>query len=49
MSEKNVEYVIRIGLSDRYRHKHTQKVGKILQFSIQYETNIKDNWTLMVM
>ncbi|MBI4645760.1 MAG: hypothetical protein HY738_03945 [Bacteroidia bacterium] len=48
MSEKNVEYVIRIGLTDRYRHNHTQKGGKILQFSVQYETNIKDKWYAVV-
>lgn len=41
---KRVEYVIRIGLSDRYRHFHIQEKGKIIFFRVQYETKIKETW-----
>ena len=41
---KRVEYVIRIGLSDRYRHFHIQERGKIIFFRVQYETKIKETW-----
>lgn len=41
---KKVEYVIRIGHSDRYRHLHIQEKGKILFFRVQYETKIDDVW-----
>src|SRR4030042_2113199 len=44
MSKKKVEYVIRIGPSDRYRHLHMQEKGKILFFRVQYETRINDTW-----
>lgn len=44
MTEKNVEYVIRIGPKDRYRHQHVQKKGRILFFRIQYETKIVNKW-----
>ena len=39
-----VEYVIRIGLNDRYRHLHVQERGKIVFFRIQYETRIDEQW-----
>ena len=39
-----VEYVIRLGSSDRYRHKHVREKGKIVYFRIQYETMIEDEW-----
>lgn len=38
------EYVIRLGLSDRYRHKHIRERGKIVYFRIQYETMIEEKW-----
>ncbi len=44
MSNKKVEYVIRIGLFDRYRHLHIQEKGKIVFFRVQYETKIDDVW-----
>ncbi len=44
MSKNKVEYVIRIGPSDRYRHLHMQEKGKILFFRVQYETRINDTW-----
>lgn len=44
MSNKKVEYVIRIGHFDRYRHLHIQEKGKIVFFRVQYETKIDDVW-----
>jgi hypothetical protein len=44
MPEQKVEYVIRVGLSDRYRHLHVQERGKIVFFRIQYETKIGKAW-----
>ena len=43
-SEKTIEYVLRIGPSDRYRHLHIQQGGKIVFFRVQYETRIGDLW-----
>ena len=42
MANKTVEYPIRIGPSDRYRHLHVQKRGRIIFFRLQYETKIGD-------
>lgn len=36
--EREVEYVVRLGLFDRYRHKHGRVRGKVVYFRIQYET-----------
>lgn len=44
MPEKAIEYVVRIGPSDRYRHLHIQQRGKVVFFRVQYETKIGDNW-----
>jgi hypothetical protein len=44
MPKKKVEYAIRIGPSDRYRHLHVQERGRIVFFRIQYETRIGDQW-----
>ncbi len=41
---KKVEYVIRIGPSDRYRHLHIQEKGRIVYFRVQYETKINKEW-----
>ncbi len=46
--EKIVEFVIPLGPNDRRRHKHTSLKGKILGFSVQYETKIKDIWYAVV-
>jgi hypothetical protein len=42
--KREVEYAIRIGKSDRYRHKHIRERGKIVYFRIQYETKIGEDW-----
>lgn len=39
-----VEYVIRLGSSDRYRHKHIRQKGRIVYFRVQYETMIEGKW-----
>ncbi len=41
---KKIEYLIRIGPFDRYRHLHFQEKGKIVFFRVQYETKIDDKW-----
>lgn len=42
MPPKMVEYVIRIGISDRYRHVHIVERGKVVFFRVQYETKLDD-------
>lgn len=37
MSNNKIEYIIRIGPSDRYRHLHIKERGKILFFRVQKE------------
>src|SRR3972149_10237130 len=47
-NNKTVEYIIRIGPSDRYRHLHISEKGKIVLFRVQYETKIADIWYTVV-
>lgn len=42
--KREIEYAIRLGSADRYRHKHIRERGKILYFSVQFETKIADKW-----
>lgn len=42
--EKTIEYVLRIGPLDRYRHLHIQHSGKIVFFRVQYETKVGNLW-----
>lgn len=44
MANKQVEYVIRIGTSDRYRHLHIKDKDKIVFFRVQYETKVDNVW-----
>ena len=44
MPEKAVEYVVRIGTTDRYRHLHIPNKGIIVFFRVQYETRIGKQW-----
>lgn len=44
MSKQEVEYTVRIGPSDRYRHLHIKEKGKIVFFRIQYESRVNDTW-----
>jgi hypothetical protein len=48
MPKKKVEYAIRIGPFERYRHLHIQERGKIVFFRIQYETRIGNQWCPVV-
>ena len=42
--ERKVEYLIRIGDTDRYRHQHIRERGKIVYFRVQLETLIENQW-----
>lgn len=42
--KREVEYAIRLGTGDRYRHNHIRETEKIVYFSVQYETKIRDKW-----
>jgi len=42
--EKTIEYVLRIGPDDRYRHLHIQQGGKVVFFRVQYETRVVGLW-----
>jgi hypothetical protein len=44
MMEKATEYIIRIGPTDRYRHMHIKKRGRVVFFRVQYETRVEDLW-----
>ena len=38
--KREVEYAIRLGTDDRYRHRHIRERGEIVYFRVQYETKI---------
>jgi len=42
--KREVEFLIRLGATDRYRHKHIRERGKIVYFCIQSETMIGSTW-----
>ncbi len=44
MTSRRVEYVLRIGPADKYRHLHVQDRDKIVFFRVQHETKIRDVW-----
>lgn len=48
MAKNRSEYIIRIGINDRYRHLHIKEKGKILYFRVQYETRIEGKWHAVV-
>lgn len=39
-----MEYIVRLGLFDRYKHKHIKEKGEILYFCVQYETMVEGKW-----
>lgn len=41
---KEVEYALRLGPSDRYRHRHIREKERIIFFRVQYETKVDDTW-----
>jgi hypothetical protein len=44
MGNNRIEYIIRIGPFDQYRHLHIKERGKIVFFRVQYETKINQIW-----
>ena len=48
MAQKEVEYVVRLGKTDRYRSRHIRKQGRIVRFVVQYETQIGEKWHAVV-
>ncbi|MBU0699635.1 MAG: hypothetical protein KKE59_09480 [Proteobacteria bacterium] len=42
--KQEVEYSIRLGPTDRYRHKHIKESGKIVYFRVQLETMVGVKW-----
>jgi len=42
--KSEVEYTIRLGAFDRYRHKHIREKRKVVYFRVQYETLVDDKW-----
>ena len=48
MPETKIEFAIRIGPNDRYRHLHIKNKGKILYFRVQYETLVSNKWCPVV-
>lgn len=42
--KREIDYLIRLGENDRYRHKHHRAKGKVVSFSIQYETKFRGKW-----
>lgn len=46
--KREVEYLIRLGETDRYRHKHIRASGKIVYFRVQFETMVEDKWYTVV-
>ncbi|MBI3394129.1 MAG: hypothetical protein HY039_13285 [Nitrospirae bacterium] len=41
---QETEYIIRLGPSDRYRHKHVREKGRVFSFRVQYETRMGGEW-----
>ena len=41
---REIEYMLRLGATVRYRHKHIKHAGKIVHFSVQLETLVGGNW-----
>ncbi len=41
---QEIEYVLRLGTDDRYRHRHIREKRKVIFFSVQYETMIENKW-----
>jgi len=42
--KREIEYSIRLSARDRYRHKHIRERGRIVYFSVQFETSIEEKW-----
>ena len=45
---KEVEYVVRLSRTDRYRSRHIRERSRIVRLVVQYETQIGDTWHAVV-
>jgi hypothetical protein len=45
---KRTEFTIRLGPNDRLREHHARSRGKIISFTVQYETFWKEKWMVVV-
>jgi hypothetical protein len=45
---KRTEFTIRLGPNDRLREHHARSRGKIISFTVQYETFWKGKWMVVV-
>ena len=45
---KRTEFTIRLGPDDRLREHHARSGGKIISFTVQYETFWKGKWMVVV-
>jgi len=45
---KRTEFTIRLGPDDRLREHHARSRGKIISFTVQYETFWKEKWMVVV-
>lgn len=41
---REVEYLVRLGADDRYRHRDVREKGRIVSFSVQLETLVGNRW-----
>ena len=41
---REVEYLVRLGPDDSYRHKDIREKGRIVSFSVQLETLVENQW-----
>lgn len=48
MVERRVEYAVRLGVRDRYRHLHIRRGRRIVYFRVQYETLVGCDWQVVV-
>ena len=48
MSEKRLEYIIRLSAEDRYRHLHIREKRDIVFFRVQYEILVEGRWLPVV-
>jgi hypothetical protein len=45
---KEVEFVVPFSQRDRYRHCHVRLKGRVIDFSVQYETFLNGEWIPVV-
>jgi hypothetical protein len=45
---REVRFVAKFSPSDRYRQRHFTEKGRVLKFTVQYETKIGGNWLPVV-